>query len=102
MSRLPKLPWLIRATLGSIPNTRTMPAARTAVSAIWRGLGSKATLVSAMNEAAAVEHERMHGRAFVHLGAQADHLADMAQVGGELADRTGEHGVRLAARQHDR
>ena len=51
VSRLPKLLWLISATLGSSPKPRTSAAARIAVSAIRAALGSKLTLVSAMNSA---------------------------------------------------
>ena len=43
----------------------------------------------------------MDGRGLAHLGRQADHVQDVPQVGGEAADRPGQHGVGLAARQHD-
>ena len=100
VSRLPKLLWLIRATLGSSPKPRTSAAARIAVSAIRAALGSKLTLVSAMNSAPPSSTRAWTAEASLICGRSPITSTMWRRWVREAADRAGQHRVGLAARQH--
>ena len=62
VSRLPKLLWLISATLGSSPKPRTISAARIAVSAISARARVVADAGVGDEQGPGVEHQRVDGR----------------------------------------